>query len=148
MYAAYSFYERSEISNADLIQHQGEIAKKPKVFRDDYDTYNTSMHLYLEGEKYPIVVPGKLLRKADQRILDLKEGDKLSFYEKREEKASVLEKTRRTAFGLSSGEVIFYSKEDSLSFSQHPRMKIWAGFFLILGLSILYWIIRAWKMDT
>jgi len=139
---AYLFYQGSLIKDSDLKHYSGIIAKAPKITKDEYKTYNTEMRFFLEGEEQAVVVPGKLLNRADPAILTLEKGTEVFFFEKKEKAQNFIDGVRRLAFGLRTDEQTFYTKEEALAFYQSKGMKNWSYAFGFLGMVILFFLLK------
>ncbi len=140
---AFFTYQQSSITESDLKFSEGIISTVPEISRDEYDFRNTAMRFYLENQEIPVSIPGKLLNNADQEIVNLKIGDKVSFYEKNHNVLGTMDKTRRIAFGLSSDKIAFYTQQDALEFFQGFRFKIITYSFIALS-CIVFVLLMNW----
>ena len=138
---AFVFYRMYNISPADLKYSEGVIANDPKFSEDEYGV-KTSMRFYLEGEEMPVSVGGILLRSADKQIFDLKKGDQVRFYEKKNGARDVVDGNRRFAMGLGNQEKYFYTQEDALNFYQSADKIFYMILFMIMGGIIAFFLLK------
>ncbi len=143
---AYLMVSDRNLRREDLELRRGVLVADPSFSRDEYDQYNTSMRLKLEGEKAPLGVPGKLLEVADERILQLKAGDQVQFHAKKKSAYTpadrLLVSTRRLAYSLQSEEVVYYTTEDSLALFKGKKRWVYAIAFLAIGVLGIYFLFR------
>jgi hypothetical protein len=136
------FTSNYKISKEKLKMTTGILASDPKVFKDEFNQDNVMMSLQLEGEEVSVRVPGKLLNQADPRILELKKGDRIRFFEKKNVYFSPGDKVRRLAFGLGDETQFFYSEEKAIAFYKSPKKLVFAGFFVIMAAIVLYFLLK------
>lgn len=141
-FLAYMSYRLHKVQDNDLVMTTGTITSTPTFSEDDYH-HKTGMRFHINNESTPIVIPGHLLKKANQAILTLKIGDEVTLYERQEYTKVGLEKQTRSAYGLWKDDVTFYTKEDALEIA-HSGKYIWIALgFIIMGLVIAFFLIRS-----
>lgn len=130
------------VSPSKLKLSSGVLASDPTIAMDEYNQERVMMSLQLEGEEVPVRVPGKLLNQADPKILDLKKGDRVQFYEKQSTFLGLGDQIRRLAFGLGDESQFFYSQEEAIAFYKKPGKLLFSAIFVIMAGAILYFLLK------
>ncbi|MCP4439300.1 MAG: hypothetical protein GY810_10205 [Aureispira sp.] len=129
----------------DVEKITGTVKGDIEYTRDEYDTYNTSMHFYLEGHKDRFGIPGKLLAKAAFRIQDIKDGDEVDVYIQRKKGKTFF--SRHLTFSIAKkNQTPLIDIEEAIAFFASPRFILMALFFWGIGLVTIWFLIRPRKV--